>query len=322
MNQVKKVMVTALFLGLCVTAFAQRRGAADQEDKEPFLAVTGVVAGTQASLLGLTEGDVIQSYGGRIVQSRKDLKEAIEDAEDSAEVIVVRGEEVFSLMFSPGGMGILVEQRLPELEFDPDAEILDGIAYREDEVEKNNTFILSLSRVANFLGDELDYTKLMGISGAAFRFQMHYSWERSAVLADHGYRTDLVALDAAGYEYAYYELAEDWSNQDSIRREITASIDAGSPVIAYDLMGEGKWGIITGYQGAAGRNFIVRVFDTTSMKRAGYTIATGNFPPKVFIIEGRTVPASEKDIFIRSFDIAQEMLDPAAENIDEYYIGL
>jgi len=37
----------------------------------------------------------------------------------------------------------------------------------------NNTFMATLSAILNTVGDSMPYEYLMGISGAAFRFQIH-----------------------------------------------------------------------------------------------------------------------------------------------------
>lgn len=315
MNGAKRFLIFLLVGGVFLSAFGARRGNQNQPSEDPFLFVVGIVPGSVAAELGIKEGDILRAYNGIGVQSIRELEAAKELAEDSVEIIFDREDEVLSFMFPPGQMGVFLEQRLPELEYEPDAVLLEGIGPLRSEDGMSNSFVLSLTRVADFLRDTVDYTALMGFSGAGFRLQMHNDWDISAVLASQGYRCDLAALDALGYEYRYMELDSDLGNIDQVRQAIIESIDGGSPVLGYGLVGLGRWGIITGYQ-KRGRELVVRAFDS---RRVGYTLAE-SFPSKVYVIEGRNVPTTQKETMIHSFDIAQEMLE--TEMVGSYYMGL
>ncbi|MBA7603240.1 hypothetical protein ES703_10345 [subsurface metagenome] len=312
-----KLLPLLLIAGLFTVGYAAKRGERSngRPSDEPFLLVVGIVSGSIADQVGIKEGDILRSYDGNWVQSIEELEAVKKLAVDSVEVIFDRGEETLSFIFPPGQMGLYLEQQLPELEYTSDAVLLQGIGPLDEKEGMNNSFILSLARTANYLKDTLDYTMLMGLSGAAFRLQMHHNWDISAVLASEGYRCDLVALGALGYEYRYLELEENMRNVEAVRDAIIQTVDAGSPVIAFQLAAFPDWGIITGYQ-KSGREFLVRVYES---KRTGYTLAEA-FPKKVYLIEGRDVPPILMEAIIRSFAIAQEVLE--TERIGDYYCGL
>lgn len=312
-----KLLPLLLITGLFTAGYAAKRGehSTERTSDEPFLLVVGIVPGSMADQVGIKEGDILRSYGGNWVQSIEELGAAKELVVDSVEVIFDRGEETLSFIFSAGQLGLYLEQRLPELEYTSDAVVLQGIGPLDENEGMNNSFILSLARTANYLRDTLDYTMLMGLSGAAFRIQMHQNWDMSAILASEGYRCDLAVLEALGYEYRYLQLEENMRNVEAVREAIIQTIDAGSPVIAFRLAQFPDWGIITGYQKSA-RDFIARVYES---KRRGYSLAE-TFPERVYLIEGRDVPPTLREAIIRSFAIAQEVLE--IERIGDYYCGL
>jgi len=313
MNFRRRVLAFILLAGMVPTVLAAKR--VKKTAEEPFLLVVGIVEGSIADQLGIKEGDILRAYNGNGVQSIEELEAAKALAGDSAEVLIERDGQTLSFIVPPGQIGVYLQQRLPELEYAEDAVVLTGIPPLKEEEGMNNSFILSLTYVSNYLKDTLDYTMLMGLSGAAFRLQRHYDWDMSAIQASEGYRCDLAALEALGYEYKYMELLENRRNQEEIREAIIQAIDAGSPVIAFQLGDFPDWGIITGYQKSA-REFIVRTYDS---KRTGYTLAD-NFPKKVCIIEGRNVPPTLRAAEIRSFAIAQEILE-TEDRIGDYYVG-
>lgn len=311
-----RVLAFLLIAGVFTSGYAKRGDRSNGRfSDEPFLLVVGIVPGSVADQLEIKEGDILRSYNKNWVQSIEELGAAKKLAVDSVEVIFDRGEETLSFIFPAGPLGLYLEQRLPELEYASDAVILQGIGPLDEMEGMNSSFILSLTRTANYLRDTLDYTMLMGLSGAAFRLQMHRTWDMAAILASEGYRCDIAALQALGYEYRYLELQSNMGNVEAVRKAITQMIDAGSPVIAFQVIEFPDWGIITGYQ-KNGRQIIVRAYDS---RRAGYTLAE-SFPKKIYLIEGRDVPPTLKEAMIRSFAIAQEVLE--TEQVGDYYCGL
>lgn len=308
---------TLIFVSGCFVAVhaAKGGGRSNKNGEEPFLVVTGIVPGSVAAQLKIHEGDILRAYNGNGVQSIEELEAAKNMAVDSVEVIIDRGEENLSFMFPAGPMGLYLEQRLPELTYSSDAVMLQGIGPLKENDGMNNSYILSLTRASNFLKDNLDYTMLMGLSGAAFRFQISRDWSMMATQASEGYRCDLAALKALGYEYKNLELEKTENNRESMRQSILQTIDAGSPVLGFGMTMYPDWGIITGYQ-RGGREFIARTYRSL---REGYTLAEA-FPRKVCLIEGRTVPPTRREAIVRSFAIAEEVLD--TEKVSDYYCGM
>ncbi len=317
MKLVRRLVLVSLLAGSLVAMYAAKGNSRTNKPSgdEQFLLVIGVVQGGVAAKLGIHEGDVLRAYSGNGVQSIDELEAAKNMAVDSVEVIFDRGDQTMSFKFPPGPMGVYVEERLPELKYASDTVVLHGIAPLREDEGMNNSFILSLTRVANFLKDTLDYTMLMGLSGAAFRFQMKLDWGAEAVLASEGYRCDQKALDALGYEYKFLELDRTESNRESIRQAIIQTIDGGSPVLGFKMVVQPDWGVITGYQ-KGGREFLVRTYGS---KREGYSLAEA-FPRQVYLIEGRTVPLTRRESIIRSFAVAQAVLD--TQKVDNYYCGM
>lgn len=320
MKRAKIILPLLVLLVGMVIGYAARRGSRNKSQDEAFLLILGVVPGSVSDELGVLENDILHSYNGNLVQSIEELEAAKELAVDSAEVLILRtveGEvQTISLMFPVGQMGLYLEPRLPELEYAKDTVIIQGIGPLRPDEGTNNSFAYALSLVGRHLRDTLDYTMLMGLSGAAFRTQMHYQWDRLAIEASEGYRCDLTALQAMGYEYRYLKVDENLRNVEDVRDTIKLSIDAGSPVLAFQLVSSPRWGIITGYQ-KGGRELIIRSYDD---KRTGYSLAE-SFPSQVCLIEGRRdIPPSLREAKIRSFAIAQEILE-TEDRVDSYYIG-
>lgn len=314
MKLVRKLLVVFLaFLSVSVGLAAKKSGNQNTNASDrQFLLVTQVVPGSAAAQVGIRKGDIIRAYNGNGVESEKELEAVKELAVDSVEVLVDRGEETMSFIIPAGPIGVYLEERLPELTYATDAVIIEGIAPLEG---VNNSYIRSLSRAASYLRDASECTDLMGLSGAAFRLQFDPKWNPLSVVASEGYPCDIKALEALGYEYQYIELDENFRNKETMRQAIVETIDAGSPVLAFQLNEKSAWGIITGYQ-KSGREFIVRVYDS---KRDGYTLAD-SFPKVICLIEGRNVPLTRNQAIIRSFAIAQEVLDTS--RVGNYYCGL
>lgn len=314
MKLVKRLCVVLLALGWVSLGIAAKKTDNRTPENSPdrqFLLITEVIPGSAAFQVGIRKGDILRAYNGNGVESEKELEAAKEMAIDSVEILVDRADETLSFIIPVGPIGVYLEERFPELTYASDVVVLDGIASLEG---MNNSYIRSLSRVAAYLKDASDCTNLMGLSGAAFRLQFEPRWNPLSVVASEGYPCDLKALEALGYEYQYLLLDENFRNKEAMRQAIIESIDAGSPVLAFQLNELLAWGIITGYQ-KSGREFIVRTYGS---KRDGYSLAD-SFPKQICLIEGRNVPPTMNQAIIRSFAIAQEVLD--TPRVGEYYCG-
>jgi hypothetical protein len=317
MKLVRRLVLVTLLSGSLIAMYAAKGNSRTNKSSgdEQFLIVIGVVQGGVSAKLGIHEGDILRAYNGNGVQSIKELEAAKNMAVDSVEVIFDREDQTLSFKFPPGPMGVYLEERLPELKLASDTILLHGIAPLREDDGMNNSFILSLTRAANFLKDTLDYTMLMGLSGAAFRIQMGLDWGVGAILASEGYRCDQVALGALGYEYKFIELDKTENNRESMRQAIIQTIEAGSPVLGFQMSDQPDWGVITGYQ-RGGREFLVRTY---ASKREGYSLAEA-FPKAVYLIEGRNVPPTHNEAIIHSFAVAQAVLD--TPKVDNYYCGM
>ncbi len=102
----------------------------------------------------------------------------------------------------------------------------------------------SLHAVLAYRNEAPDYMRLMALSGAAFRSV----WQK-----DDGGNVDLMylaptpherLLDALGYDYDII----DGNDETALRRAIIASIDRGTPVIAFGIIGPPEAGLVTGYE--------------------------------------------------------------------------
>ena len=109
-------------------------------------------------------------------------------------------------------------------------------------------FASSFVSAAASLGDDIPYHYVMGTSGAAFRFTIdpgewdfgNYSIRN--ISADT-YAPVRRAIEAAGYAYTLYEPG---SFEDDAAK-ILQSIELGSPVLAFGVVGPSDCCIITGY---------------------------------------------------------------------------
>ncbi|HET6455940.1 MAG TPA: hypothetical protein VFI02_16165, partial [Armatimonadota bacterium] len=99
-----------------------------------------------------------------------------------------------------------------------------------------------LLRALNRIGERVNYTDLMGLSGAAFRFCFaHPNWDWSSVDGMLGYDHGQAAMDALGYEAGWAE------GDKEMRAAFIKSIDEGRPALGIDLVQAAEWGVIAGY---------------------------------------------------------------------------
>lgn len=316
MNLARRVLLLVLCMGCLSLGLAQRsRNNNTTNGNQQFLLILGIVPGSTADRLEFKQGDILRAYDGNGIETIEELEVVMDLAMDSVEIIIDREDQTLSFIVPSGPLGVYLQERLAELEYKSDAVVLEGIGPFRSEDGMNNSFILTLAKTAEFLNDTTGYTMLMGLSGAAFRLQMHQDWDPMAVVASEGYRCDTFGLQALGYEYRCLEIDEQMRNVEALREAIVQTLDFGSPVPALNLDGQSRWGVITGYQ-RSGREFIVRTYGT---KRTGYSLNDA-FPTKICLIEGRDAPMSRREAIIRSFKIAQGILENQTM-VDGYYCG-
>ncbi len=158
---------------------------------------------------------------------------------------------------------VLDEHRLP-LEF---AErVIGGLEQvRWGAGERENSVIGALAAALDAMGEETSYEELMGLSGAAFRIQMHQPrWCPSAPHANCGFDCHRAVLDALGYELVSVPVGEgDPGAVARARRAVMESIDRGVPAF-YSSEEES---LVVGYD-HAGRRLLLRRYGA---RERGYT---------------------------------------------------
>lgn len=105
------------------------------------------------------------------------------------------------------------------------------------------TFIGALDASLRFLGEQVDYVDLMGMSRAAFRISLSYEWCPSS--------PDMFPRDDAAHFLGYHlhEIVQD-ETENRKKKMLTIikdELNSGWPVIAIDLVKFADWGVITGY---------------------------------------------------------------------------
>lgn len=123
--------------------------------------------------------------------------------------------------------------------------VLEGIPPLKWGISEETTGIASMKRIMNYLGENVNYTDLMGMSGAAFHIAFYMKqWCPSS--------PDMYDLDRSvihlGYKVHTYDKNMENFDLRSHARIIT-SINQGIPVLAVDLVEVADWGIIVGYEG-------------------------------------------------------------------------
>jgi len=116
-----------------------------------------------------------------------------------------------------------------------------GLSWQDGEM---NTFIASLQRALEFLGGDHSYSILMGLSGAAFRMQIH----RTGLCPSGPDAT--CGFDSAGHILRVlrldHRIRQAVDGEKKIKAEVKKSIAAGRPAIAVDLIEVPDWGLIVG----------------------------------------------------------------------------
>ncbi len=117
-----------------------------------------------------------------------------------------------------------------------------GLSWQDSEM---NTFLAALQRALEFLGEDYPYATLMGLSGAAFRLQIHRTGpcpsgpDASCGFDSAGHILKLLRID--------HRCLQASDGDKTIRSAVKENIDAGRPAIASDLIKIPDWGLIVGY---------------------------------------------------------------------------
>jgi len=231
---------------------------------ERYIEVEQLVPRSQADSKGLKPGDVILMYDGKPIESLFDLHTAIEAAGGKADIglVIRRGEEKIDITLAPGRIGVSLKT-VTKVHRMPDAKIIEGIEPLSMESNELSSFIACARRVLAHFGEQHNYNYLMGISGSAFRLQVHEQLCPSSPDPGVGLNCTKPLLKALGREVEWFEMIGENSvdpkalTEDEMRQQIIKSIDRGLPVIGIDIVYVPEWGIITGYQNGK-RDFFCR----------------------------------------------------------------
>jgi hypothetical protein len=285
-----------------------------KSDKVQRLIITNVVPGGSGEIAGMKPGDAIVSYNGKEVCCTKKLGMLKDEVvTDSVEVVINRDENIISFTIPKGIIGIYLKELLPDIEFEKDAVTIEGIGRLDWRTGESSSFIAALTRIAEYLGIQKDYTYLMGTSGAVFRIQFYEDWCPSAPDATVGFDCGAASVKSLNLNQESI-FDKESENKEKMQQKIMASIDKNMPVIAIDLIEMPEWGLIIGYQ-KKGEELIVRTYFD---RREGYDIAE-KFPWAVIIVNQEKGNIDDNGNFVQSLKIAQDLYE--TEKYKAYYSG-
>ena len=181
--------------------------------------------------------------------------------------------------------------------------------------EHDNSVIACIAGVMATMGEEeLTYEYLMGVSGAAFKVQMHQpNWCPSAACAECGYDCVPGAMAVTGYRLTW--IATQRNGQalpEGVAQAapaIAASIDRGIPVI----FGSEESGLVVGYRADGQR--VLRPY----MREEGY-VDTDQWSWRTGIIEPADLPMDRREVVVNSLRLAVTLAK--TERFGNYLSGL
>jgi len=191
--------------------------------------------------------------------------------------------------------------------------------------QMENSVLGALSAAMRAIGEDVSYEYLMGVSGAAFRLQIHASGGCNAPAphAGIGYNCVRPALEAMGYETVGHDTHDpgiqgrwSWADEDDreeihrVRDAILESIDDGVPV----LYGSEEESLIVGYRNG-GKELLLRPY---MARKDGYS-PMRRWPWSVGILKKRREAPDRRETIIHSFEVAVMLAN--AERFGEYASG-
>lgn len=132
-----------------------------------------------------------------------------------------------------------------------DSCILHGINRIAYSYEECTPFPMALKSYLNYLGQEMDYSYIMAVSGASFRLRWNTEYfdggnvDICNIYADP-YEAFKRSFKAVGKKYEIYRRAD--HTKESFKEIIRMEINEGRPVLAQGIIGPPEVCIITGYQ--------------------------------------------------------------------------
>jgi AraC-like DNA-binding protein len=129
--------------------------------------------------------------------------------------------------------------------------ILYGVPKVAYSFEGCTPFCVALKACLNYMGQNIDYTYIMAITGAAFRLRWNtHCWDGGNVdimnIYEDRYEAFKRIFRAAGRSYRI--LKRENSDKEGFKQFIKSEIDEGRPVIAFGIIGPSEACLITGYQ--------------------------------------------------------------------------
>lgn len=175
-----------------------------------------------------------------------------------------------------------------------------------------NTVFKSTAIVLKAMGSDITYQQLMGISGAAFRIQLHKEWCPSSPHPDCGFNcTDVMIralkLNTLSHTYNYMK-----DKTNIILKEIIASIEKGLPVIASSY----ETGLVVGY---IKRNREIKLLYREPYSNIGDKPVALKIVPASYTIFNTIPPKPAIQKYIDSIHLAAQLSDHPI--IDKYNIG-
>jgi hypothetical protein len=309
----RKIFICIVFfMGIVGSLLSAQEEGCKEEQR---LVITGVIPGSYAEVIDIRSGDIIVTYNGKGVHCLEKLTMLKEEVTtDSVEIVIKRGNEFVCFVIPRGQIGIWVKELLPDIVFDDDAVLIEGINPLDWDTGESNSFIAALARIAEYLKIQKDYVYLMGTSACAFRVHFHEEWCPSSPDPTVGFDCGSIAAQNLKLSIQTLSLAKEGKNRDHIQQKIIESIDKKMPVMAIDLIEVAEWGLIVGYQKQGG-DFIVRDYFS---RREGYDIAE-KFPWVIMTVEKGSGTIDDTRNFKNSLVIAQQLYE--TEKYDAYYSG-
>ena len=196
------------------------------------------------------------------------------------------------------------------------SKVLEGVEKLEG---PGSTFIGALAAAMRAIGEDVSFDYLMGVSGVAFRLQVHQpNWCSSSPDAGVGFNCIDSAMKALGYRVDRIGPHEGKHEDiEKTREAIGRSINRGYPVVAINLMGSMDWGTIVGYEDS-GKVFLCRTYydETDAYSR----VETKKCPPSVLVIGEKERTPDRRENLLRSLEIAVQLAH--TERFGEYASGL
>jgi hypothetical protein len=161
------------------------------------------------------------------------------------------------------------------------------------------SYIGALTVAARTMGRNVTYDYVMGVSGAAFKVQMHTpEWCPSAGDPTCGF--DCCSLARRSLGFVGESLANKGDDAVEIRRRIAESIDSGRPALAIDMVQAAEWGVITGYRG---EELLCRTYFDESEEYA----TAQKWPWLVLLLSDAPLPPTPDEVLRETLSAAVEM---------------